>query len=480
MHSAGYAPFDFIGDFDHRGLYFDIILDEIQAMPHRRLKSSIPKRVQKYLDVVSKQWTHQNIDHRMEQVKNSFNKNLSHKEKMINELDKSITNLLKHAEKKYSRAPKDSNEKAIQNLNECRGLRNKAQYVQPTDSLVDAVHLLRQRQQQYENAYLQYRQLRGRDFELRIEYLKQMAEDKALENKSKATAELKKLLRIEEQRCSNVKIKYVTKPHHRDGVTSILIPTPDEYETEYDKNHHYDVNVMWKRIHPNSGRDVKNWERITNKDIIERMLLEWQQLHFLQANGTPFTTPDRKEKLDSEDFHQEVLDDEYVPPDSMHPLIKDVLAHIRRPEYIDEFEFVTTYDEFVDFIKKSKERTSTSPSGHHYGHYKSLLQGLDVYLRTIHAILELTLQNNVILKRWKSTVTTLIEKDRGSPCIHRMREIHIIESEVHFISKVFYVKKMMLLAECNHLITDEQYGGRNRRQAQSAVINKVLYYNLSR
>ena len=49
---------------------------------------------------------------------------------------------------------------------------------------------------------------------------------------------------------------------------------------------------MWKRIHPNSGRDVKHWERITNKDIIEPMLLEWQQLHFLQANGTPFTTPD--------------------------------------------------------------------------------------------------------------------------------------------------------------------------------------------
>ena len=267
--------------------------------------------------------------------------------------------------------------KALQHLNECRRLRNKAQYIQPTDSRVDAVHLLRQRQQQYENAYLQYRQLRGRDLELRIEYLKQMVEDKALENKLKAAAELKKLLHIKEQRRSNAKINYVTKPNNRDGVTSILIPTQDEYETEYDKNHHYDVNVMWKRIHPNSGRDVKHWERITNKDIIEPMLLEWQQLHFLQANGTPFTTPDWKEKLDSEEFHQEVLDDEYVPPDSMHPLVKDVLVHIKQPECIDEFECVTTYNEFVGFIKNSKERTSTSPSGRHYGHYKSLPQGPD-------------------------------------------------------------------------------------------------------
>ena len=68
-------------------------------MPHRRIKSSILKRAQKYLDVVSKQWTHQNIDHQMEQVKIAFDKNLPHREKMINELDKSITNLLKHTEK---------------------------------------------------------------------------------------------------------------------------------------------------------------------------------------------------------------------------------------------------------------------------------------------------------------------------------------------------------------------------------------------
>ena len=65
-----------------------------------------------------------------------------------------------------------------------------------------------------------------------------MAEDKALENKSKAAAEFKKLLHIEEQRRSNFKIKYVTKPNHRDRVTSILIPTQDEYDNEYDKNHH--------------------------------------------------------------------------------------------------------------------------------------------------------------------------------------------------------------------------------------------------
>ena len=37
----------------------------------------------------------------------------------------------------------------------------------------------------------------------------------------------------------------------------------------------------------------------------------------------------------------------------------------------------------------------------------------------------------------------------------------------------------MAYAENFELITDEQYGGRNRRMAQSVVLNKLMYYNLS-
>ena len=93
--------------------------------------------------------------------------------------------------------------------------------------------------------------------------------------------------------------------------------------------------------------------------------------------------------------------------------------------------------------------------------------------------MEIALQHNIILRRWKNTTTTLIEKEPGLPFVHRMCAIHIIEAEVQFLAKKFYVTKLMKGAEKNNLITDEQYGGRAKRQAQSAVINKVLYYNLS-
>ena len=39
---------------------------------------------------------------------------------------------------------------------------------------------------------------------------------------------------------------------------------------------------------------------------------------------------------------------------------------------------------------------------------------------------------------------------------------------------------MMRTAEKFQLITDQQYGARNRRQCQSAIINNICYYDVSR
>ena len=70
-------------------------------------------------------------------------------------------------------------------------------------------------------------------------------------------------------------------------------------------------------------------------------------------------------------------------------------------------------------------------------------------------------------------------KGTGMPKVHRMRAIHIIEAEVQFIAKTFYILKMMRIVDKYDLISDEQYGGRNKHQAQSVLINKQMYYNIT-
>jgi len=100
-------------------------------------------------------------------------------------------------------------------------------------------------------------------------------------------------------------------------------------------------------------------------------------------------------------------------------------------------------------------------------------------MQVIHGILDLALKHCIVLTRWKRTVTSLIEKKSGIPLIHKFRVIHIIEGDLQFLARFYYARQMMRYAEDNELITDQQYGGRQGRMAQSAVLNKIAYYNIS-
>ena len=52
--------------------------------------------------------------------------------------------------------------------------------------------------------------------------------------------------------------------------------------------------------------------------------------------------------------------------------------------------------------------------------------------------------------------------------------------EKHAFAKALWAKKLMKIAETTNNMTDNQYGGRKHRQAQSAVLNKILYYDVNR
>ena len=86
---------------------------------------------------------------------------------------------------------------------------------------------------------------------------------------------------------------------------------------------------------------------------------------------------------------------------------------------------------------------------------------------------------NIILDRYKHTVTTLIPKNDNVPRIHRLRPIHLVEIDLHAISKSQWNVKLMRHAESHNLVADGQYGGRANRQAQSVVLNQLLAYDLN-
>ena len=89
------------------------------------------------------------------------------------------------------------------------------------------------------------------------------------------------------------------------------------------------------------------------------------------------------------------------------------------------------------------------------------------------------MNNGIVLDRYKQTVTTLIAKEDNMPKIHRLRPIHLVEVELQAISTSQWCKGLVGYAERNKLLAEGQYGGRNNRQAQSEVLDKVLSFDIS-
>jgi hypothetical protein len=137
------------------------------------------------------------------------------------------------------------------------------------------------------------------------------------------------------------------------GISSILVPLPKEgIELEY--------------------------IAITDGPTIEQLILQRNIRHFRQAEFTPLAAPEvigkigfgantnRAEQiLDGSDDVTDITDDEWS-----RYLLKSMRRHSK------EIKIEITTEKMIDKYRRWKERTSTSPSGRHLGHFHALFRPL--------------------------------------------------------------------------------------------------------
>jgi hypothetical protein len=92
-----------------------------------------------------------------------------------------------------------------------------------------------------------------------------------------------------------------------------------------------------------------------------------------------------------------------------------------------------TVRDFQTYWQKVNEKTSSSFSRLHFGHYKaashsSLLSSLNAAKLTACA------RMGVPLNRWSISVTVLLEKTRGNNFIHKMRAICLLEADFNYFN----------------------------------------------
>ena len=117
--------------------------------------------------------------------------------------------------------------------------------------------------------------------------------------------------------------------------------------------------------------------------------------------------------------------------------------------------YVTTED-FQHYWQTANERTSSSYSGLHFGHYKAA--SFNRVLSAMHAAKLLACaMKGLPLARWGKGVTVLLEKVCGYNYEHKLRAICLLEADFNWWNKLGFAKRMMTTARDSDMIPEENF-----------------------
>jgi hypothetical protein len=226
-------------------------------------------------------------------------------------------------------------------------------------------------------------------------------------------------------------------------------------------------------IRDETGEEV--CEVLLEVNDIHKAILEQNKKHFYQADVTPFaggaentilydlTGYTGMSKAAKEVINGTFLNKYGANLGDILPKTEQVIRELSMPEEIKvlgkQIETEISEADFISGFKGWKERTSTSPSGRHLGHYKAIVNDLDLekqdpekshlrerktnFVSALVKLLNIPIKYGFAPKHWCTSVTVMIEKDPGNPRIERLRVIHPFEANYNLSLKLLWGKRLV-------------------------------------
>ena len=184
------------------------------------------------------------------------------------------------------------------------------------------------------------------------------------------------------------------------ALSYLLIPAKSAYPPDIRNDPTFDnknIHTIYARVSTvHNGKDESEWEIVNDRQQVERLKLECMKMHFSQADGTPLTSPEWINRLNDETVQESVLDGTF----NCNPYPRALRLHLKtleQPNRPKQLKIQYSFDYFRLFLKGAEEKTSSSPSGRHYGHYIVLNNYLQDVLYDIYRIMMIELRSGAVL-----------------------------------------------------------------------------------
>jgi hypothetical protein len=125
-----------------------------------------------------------------------------------------------------------------------------------------------------------------------------------------------------------------------------------------------------------------------------------------------------------------------------------------------------------DHWRCSREETSSSFSGRHFGYYKAGMSS--DYITHFQALFAtLVMHHGLVMERWARGLSVILEKILGCSSVSKLRAILLLEADSNCAYKIIFGYRMMENARHHNLMPTEIYSKRGR-QADEGTLAKPL------
>ena len=216
---------------------------------------------------------------------------------------------------------------------------------------------------------------------------------------------------------------------------------------------------------------------------MESLILARNQSHLGQAHNTPFTiNPGASLITPSHDNWTSLLESDN--PNTISHDIQQIIQtlktiHSSATNTNNDTTQPITLDEFKDQIQETPERTSSSPSGRHMGHYKTATQST-LILSTLKSLTSIPFQFGFSPTRWQVAIDTMLEKTPGNPHLSKLRIIQLLEADFNIGLKILWARRLRPILRNPLRLESAQHGCRPSHSTVAPTLNKILTYDINR